>query len=90
MQVMQTLVEFVGGPFDGHQQMLRVPRMELAETVALPVNENVFRMLNRKKPGPTRPSRTVAFYELGSAEAGRYYYLGSRLTSELSLQNWDV
>ena len=38
-------VEFMGGPYDGHCQS--VPSAEsLADTVALPVNRNIFRMLS--------------------------------------------
>jgi hypothetical protein len=91
MKQAQILVEFIGGPFDGHSQALSASSEELASTVALPVNDNVFRMLHGKLRGPARPSRTVALYELRrDEEAWKYYFLGSRMAAELNLENWQV
>lgn len=90
MKEPQIVVEFVGGPFDGHSQQVTTAESELASTVALPVNDNVFRMLEGRLRGPVRPSRTVALYELYHDQGWRYYFLGSRLPQELHLENWRV
>lgn len=85
-----TLLEFVGGPFDGHHQSIAVLPDQLAQTVALPVNENVFRMLDGKLRGPAQPSRTVALYELHQGAPWQYRFLGSRMASEFNLESWQV
>lgn len=90
MKQTQIFVEFVGGPFDGHSQSLAASEDELATTVALPVNDNVFRMLEGKLRGPARPSRTVALYVLSRDGNWRYHFLGSRMASELNLEDWRV
>ena len=84
------LLEFVGGPFDGHHQTISVPAEELAQTVALPVNDNVFRMLEGKLRGPAQPSRTVALYELSHHAGWQYRFLGSRRAAEFNLESWQV
>jgi len=83
-------IEFVGGPFDGHEMALTVTPADLASTVALPVNENVFSMLEGQVIGPAKPCRTVALYELHGRDEGRYFFLGSRRATDLNLQNWQV
>jgi len=83
-------VEFIGGPFDGHRQVVAVPLEDLATPVALPINENVFRMLDGQGRGPAAPSQTVALYELRTDNGGRYFYLGSRPAVEFNLENWLV
>jgi len=49
-------LEFVGGPFDGYVQAFMTATADLAKRVALPVNENVFLMLDGKSRGPAAPS----------------------------------
>ena len=83
-------VEFIGGPFDGHSQRVPDRASDLAATVALPVNENVFRMLDGKARGPVRPLRGVALYEHDPDDDGRYVYVGSCPASQLHLDNWRV
>lgn len=84
-------LEFVGGPFDGYTQFFAAPLSDLARRVALPVNENVFLMLDGKSRGPAAPSRTVAIYDLQSDEGHyRYVFRNARLASELNLGSWQV
>lgn len=72
------LVEFIGGPFDGHRQALSLPADALAETVALPVSRNIFQLLAGLPNGPTAIATSVAIYELEVInDRRRYYFLGA-------------
>lgn len=75
-------VEFIGGPYDGHQQS--VPSAEaLAETVALPVNRNIFRMLSGLPATDNVRTTSIAIYELELVDASpRYYFLGTTSATE--------
>lgn len=75
-------IEFIGGPYDGHQQ--GVPSADaLAETVALPVNRNIFRMLSGLPAAEKVRTTSVAIYELEVVETGpRYYFLGTTSPAE--------
>jgi hypothetical protein len=86
----QITVEFVGGPLDGHLHLFEAGVEALAATVALPINDNVFRLMDGRLRGPAQPSRTVALYELRFDGEWRYAYLGSRLPAELNLEHWLV
>lgn len=56
-------IEFVGGPFDGHKQVVACWPDELASTVAMPARF--------AEPGDRRtPSRTVALYKLDRSQPG--------------------
>lgn len=66
-------VRFHFGPYDGHVQNSPSPDT-LAETVALPVNNNIFRMLRGLPPLGNPPTTSIAFYEL-DREGGELVYL---------------
>jgi hypothetical protein len=70
-------VEFIGGPYDGHRQ--RVPTPEaLTDTVALPVNRNIFRMLSGLPATGEARTTSVAIYELEIVDdSPRYYFVGT-------------
>ena len=82
-------VEFIGGPFDGHVHLASFPPDELAPIASLPVNDNMFRMLDNKTPGAKCPATSVAIYEL-EAEQGewRYRFCGATSAREFELQQW--
>ena len=82
-------VEFIGGPFDGHVHLASFPPDELAPLASLPVNENMFRMLENHPPRVKAPATSVAVYELQHAGGTwRYRFLGSTAASEFELQQW--
>jgi hypothetical protein len=85
-----TFVEFIGGPFDGHSLYVSDIPDGLATTVALPVNENVFRMLDGESRGPVSPCRTAALYQLQGHDQGRYYFLRSCRASDLDVKQWQA
>jgi len=90
-EVQQIRLEFVGGPFDGHEQDFEAPLNHLASTVALPVNDNVFRMLHGQHRGPAVPTRSVALYELRQALRGwKFFFLETRRAAELNLARWEI
>lgn len=90
----EVTIEFIGGPFDGHTQSVNALPANYRSTLALPVNENVFRMLEGKETGPARLSPTVALYELYDLQAvegeRQYRYVGTRPAAEFGLQGWKV
>jgi hypothetical protein len=82
-----TLVEFIGGPCDGYNMTMQP---ELPRAVAIPLNQNVFRVLGGQKSGPPLPCETIAFYKLANPEDGRYRFLGACRTSDLNVKDWAV
>ncbi|HVX64891.1 MAG TPA: hypothetical protein VHC19_30010 [Pirellulales bacterium] len=74
----QQLVDFVGGPFDGHCLMLDASRRELIPLATFAVSANVLRMLIGKLPGGIAPITSTAVYELErNGPLARYRFLRS-------------
>lgn len=85
------MFEFVGGPLDGHRQPFNKPLEELADNVAIPINENVFRMLEGYPRGPAAPSSRVAFYERRFKEGEcRFVFIGECPATAFNAENWCV
>jgi hypothetical protein len=83
------VIEFIGGPFDGHVQSVSLPPRELIDVVALPVNSNVLHMVNGEPVGEKSPASSIAVYERDSATAPpRYRYVGATRAEQFCLQNW--
>lgn len=71
-------VEFVGGPYDGHKEIVTCEPEELAGMLALPVNQNVFRLMRGDQAGRNLPATSLAVYHRTSDDGGcRYFFLGS-------------
>jgi hypothetical protein len=71
-------IEFIGGPYDGYRQVLTTTRNELAEIVALPVSQGIFRLLDGEARGPGAPTTSVAVYQLeGSGSRWRHRFVGA-------------
>ena len=90
MQRTELSIEFIGGPFDGHRQTVIAPLHGAGGRLALPVNENVFRMLEGAVVGPARRTPTVAVYELHRDDECQYRFVGSRPAAEFGLEDWKV
>lgn len=56
-------VEFVGGPLDGYPQGLRLSKNHRREVIAIPVNNNMYRMLEGMPRESKLPASSFAFYE---------------------------
>ena len=82
-------VEFMGGPFDGHVHLASFPPDELAPIASLPVNDNMFRMLDNKIPAAKCPATSVAIYELETQKGEwRYRFRGATSAREFELHHW--
>ena len=66
-------VEFVGGPFDGHRQSIRLSTTEEQEVIAIPVHEKVLRQLAASPPVCSAFVTSVAIYELRQCKR-KYHY----------------
>ena len=76
-------IEFIGGPFDGHRQTVSIPVTSLADTVALPVSRNIFRLLSGCNSVPGESTTSIAIYELEALHGKqRYYFLGATSSSQ--------
>jgi len=71
-------IEFVGGPFDGHKEIVAVDPELLAGMLALPVNENAFRVIDGEHARRKEPPTSVAVYHR-TYDRGvwRYCFLGA-------------
>lgn len=91
MDQTQSILEFVGGPLDGHRQPFSKSVEELADNVVIPINENVFRMLEGRPRGPAVPSERVAFYERRVKDGEcRFVFLGECPSAAFTSENWSV
>jgi hypothetical protein len=61
-------IEFFGGPFDGHVQVVRLAVNNLASVVALPVSREIFQMLDGRPSDPNAPVTSEALYQLDGAK----------------------
>lgn len=76
-------IEFIGGPFDGHRQMVTIPAASLADTVALPVSRNIFRLLAGHRSVPGEVATSIAIYELDELRGRqRYFFLGATSSTQ--------
>jgi hypothetical protein len=89
MRAEATSVEFIGGPFDGHVQPVDPTSDESWLIVALPVNENVMRMLNGDLPRKVSPARTIALYAK-CPDSLHYGFLGSYRAADLELEHLEI
>ena len=72
------MVEFVGGPLDGHEHPFSHSTEMLASLVDLPISSNLLRVLNGEDDCPIGPASSIAIYELDrSGDELRYCHLCS-------------
>lgn len=77
------VIEFVGGPLDGHEHPFSHSTEMLASLVDLPVSANLLRVLTGDEDCPIGPASSIAIYEL-TRNGGdlRYFHLCSIPTDE--------
>lgn len=66
-------VQFIGGPFDGHVQAVRIRPCDLAKLVALPVSREIFQTLAGDRPAPETLVTSEALYQLESTRNSPCY-----------------
>jgi hypothetical protein len=70
-------VQFLGGPFDGHVQSVRLHQTSLAKVAALPVSSDILQMLG-SEVAPQTSATSEALYRLDeTAHEPRYRFIKS-------------
>jgi hypothetical protein len=78
-------VQFIGGPFDGHVQWVRLPQASLAKVAALPVSREILQMLGADGTMPESPATSEALYRLEEvAGEPRYRFIKSMAPVEVA------
>ncbi len=87
----QIRIEFRGGPFDGHRQIVQLKPCEMNDFVMLPVNANLIRRLAGKGRTARSAPTSVAIYELDE-QKGRttYEFLGAIPPQQTCLCNRTI
>tara|TARA_R110002049_G_scaffold288534_2_gene471133 strand:+ start:24888 stop:25166 length:279 start_codon:yes stop_codon:yes gene_type:complete len=84
-------VEFVGGPLDGYRQGIRLSKKHRRGVIAIPVNNNMYRMLEGIPRESELPASSFAFYELQKHKGDyRYRFVAAKSPKELDLQNHSI
>ncbi|MCA9125061.1 MAG: hypothetical protein H6822_02620 [Planctomycetaceae bacterium] len=84
-------VEFVGGPFDGHRQTIRLSKEDCQQAIVIPVNENAYRRLAGLSPVPNAGASSYAVYELRKRDREYcYYFTVSKPPSEFEKESQRV
>jgi hypothetical protein len=76
-----TVIEFIGGPYDGHKEPCLTETARLPADVVWCVCDDAFRMLEGRASHPGGSITSVAFYELEATNDARRY----RFTRSISL-----
>ena len=78
------VIEFIGGPYDGHKEPCLTRAVHLPADVVWCVCEDAFRLLEGEESQPGGSITSVAFYELETGEdADRYRFRRSNSLPEL-------
>jgi hypothetical protein len=79
MHANRKLVQFYGGPLDGHRQDISQRKTELPTLLHLEISLNTYRILAKQPPTPDTSPSSVAVYELRAVNgAERYCFVASR------------
>jgi hypothetical protein len=71
------IVQFVGGPLDGHEQDIMDREKSLPTLLQLEIGANTFQLLARKMPTSDFSTTSVAVYAL-NAKLKRYCFVKAR------------
>ena len=64
MPTHRKLIQFHGGPLDGHRQDISERNKALPKVLHLEISANVYRMLAERPPIPDAATSSMAIYEL--------------------------
>ena len=80
-------IEFIGGPFDGHQQPLTIAPGDLATEAVMPVSQDMFRLMEGRTPTRSEPLTSLAVYRREDpADACRYCFVAARSPTQLQTE----
>ena len=76
------LVQFHGGPLDGHRQDVSERNKALPKVLHLEISPNIYRTLAKQPLMPDAATSSIAVYELRAVNgADRYCFVGARKPS---------
>lgn len=80
---MSQIIEFIGGPLDGHRHSIAYSPQELSGTIEFPISPELLCVLTGEGERPLGIATSAAIYEL-QREGGflTYRHIGSRATDE--------
>jgi hypothetical protein len=77
------LIQFYGGPLDGHRQDISDRKTALPALLQLEISLNTYRMLARQPPTPDVFPSSIAVYELRAVNgADRYCFIAAKKPSK--------
>jgi hypothetical protein len=83
------VVEFIGGPLDGHVYVVSSPSERLASNAAIPVNQNMVDMMGGAEGGDQMRATSIAMYVLESTPHGwKYRFHGAAPPEYFQFQEW--
>lgn len=83
MPTNRKLIQFHGGPLDGHRQDISQRKAALPTLLHLEISLNTYRILAKQPPTPDAFPSSVAVYELRAAKGeDRYCFVASKKPSQ--------
>jgi hypothetical protein len=79
MPTNRKLIQFYGGPLDGHRQDISERRNALPTSLHLDISSNTYRILAKQEPTPDATTTSLAIYELRLVNgADRYCFVAAK------------
>ena len=86
MPTHRKLVQFHGGPLDGHRQDVSERNKALPKVLHLEINPNIYRMLAKQPQIPDAATSSIAVYELRAVNGvDRYCFVAAKKPSQRPL-----
>jgi hypothetical protein len=79
MPTHRKLIQFQGGPLDGHRQDISERNKALPKVLHLEISANIYRMLAKQPPTPDATTTSIAIYKLRAINgADRYCFVSAK------------
>lgn len=79
MPTNRKLIQFYGGPLDGHRQDISERKAALPTSLHLEISSNTYRILAKQPPMPDALPSSIAVYELREVEdEDRYCFVAAK------------
>ena len=83
MPTNRKLIQFHGGPLDGHRQDISERKAALPKVLHLEISVNTYRILAKKPPRPDALPSSIAVYELRALNGeNRYCFVAAKRPSQ--------